>query len=236
MGRIIRVPPLRPVSFPVTGSPAYGVESGLFRGAAGGGAPAGPITLETEASSTSGSSTNHTVTLPGSLVVGRILIVVVALRANTSISFPAGYTEFLSEGSNSVTDVAAGYRFVDGTEGASLTVTSGLGRAGAHWVGQYSGNHASAAPESVSGEGLDSPPITPTWGESDFFVIAGQGYEGVESPVAPAGYGTVTNQANDGALAVAGLLLEAQTSENPGAWSGMGLGRVVFALAIRPAA
>ena len=35
MGRIIRVPPLRPVSFPVTGSPAYGVGSVLFGGTSG---------------------------------------------------------------------------------------------------------------------------------------------------------------------------------------------------------
>jgi hypothetical protein len=165
------------------------------------------------------------------------MIAIVSLRANVTITFPAGWTEFMSEsGVSSVSDVAAGYRFVDGTEGANITVVSSLGRAGAHWVGQYSGAHASAAPESVGGVGgLDVGAITPTWGESNFFAIAGQAYEGVESPVAPAGYGSVTNQANDGALAVAGLLLEAQTSENPGAWSGMGIGRVAFVLAIRPA-
>src|SRR5438128_859738 len=101
-------------------------------------------TVASTNTSTSASSTTHTVNLPASISSGDLLLVVFGGNANTTLTWPSGYTEFAT-GSSVLCNAA--YRFADGTEGSTISVTSGATVAGSHQSFRFTGAHASTPPE-----------------------------------------------------------------------------------------
>lgn len=76
--------------------------------------------VNASAKSSASNSNNITITLPGSLVVGNLLVVWIATNNSFVISPPAGWTTF---NGNSASDVCLFYRIITGTEGASANFT-----------------------------------------------------------------------------------------------------------------
>lgn len=128
------------------------------------------MTFPTHASSTSGdcaASATRTLTLPGSIASGNLLLALHAGGTSGSATWPAGWTELFD---TSATQIA--YRQCDGTEGASIDITySTTTRASVYQVHLFTGGtfrnpeHARTShSNTVAG---DPPNLTPTWGASD---------------------------------------------------------------------
>ncbi|RUU29775.1 hypothetical protein [Mesorhizobium sp. M6A.T.Ce.TU.016.01.1.1] len=187
--------------------------------------------------------TSHTVLLPASITVGELLIIVITLGgASTTLSTPAGWNQlFKVEGSSRTS--AGYYRVATGSEGASVSVTSGATRKSRHQsfrISNYQGTPEATAANSLS-TNPDPPTLTPSWGSDDVLWIAFEGHRGgTSSPTtaAPSGYtnfatGTTTGAANDDAVCSTARLTSVASSENPGVFTVVNSNWVAATMAIR---
>lgn len=75
------------------------------------------------------SGTSHSLNLPGSISSGDILLAVVRCPGATTISWPAGWTEWQQSNADASDDeTSIAFRYADGTEGATITITLGTAR------------------------------------------------------------------------------------------------------------
>src|SRR4051812_31737652 len=96
------------------------------RAASGGGGGAAPQVAGSNSSQNDTASTSHSVSLPATIVSGNLLLVIMNC-ANTSITTPSGWTlEHSRSGVNGAAAVLS--RIADGSEGSTLSVTTGSGR------------------------------------------------------------------------------------------------------------
>lgn len=188
-----------------------------------GGAADVPISFSITTDSGDVSNVNtHPVTLPSVTSANRLVIFGCA-SSSTSHTWPAGWNEIIDS------NVAAGaWRDCDGSEGASINVTSsGSSRMG--WViYKFTGAASGIAPEVstvASSAGSTTPDpnsLSPSWGNANAVWIA---FAVMNSGTSvfngfPSGYtntGTV-DPSGSGQLAYASKTLQA-SSENPGAFS-----------------
>jgi hypothetical protein len=192
------------------------------------------------ASNTSQESTatdTHTVSLPGSISSGDLLLVFMAVDAGSApfTSFPAGWTEIkdASETQDFVT-LAVAYRVADGEEGASISVTTTPSAQSAHASYRITGHDSANAPEISTGASGDSntadpDSLTPGGGSKDYLWIAICAVDGSGSTgpwavtAAPSGYGNLVSSesggATDGATIGLARLENTASSEDPGTFS-----------------
>lgn len=122
-------------------------------------------------------TTNHVVLLPLNIVAGDLVIIAMTLAAGTTFTMPAGWTTLEN---NIGASIGTGliYRECDGSEGASITVTS-VGSVQIQSVALKIKGHASGvAPEkgtlvAATTANPNPPAVTPSWGSMDnlFIVI-----------------------------------------------------------------
>ena len=159
-----------------------------------------PDWISTTESGHSTQVTDHTVTLPGTIAVGDLLILCFGRNGGAqTITWPNGWTEVFQ-------NVAAGegaglaYRRADGTEGASVTVQTSASSISAHHVLRI--QNYQGTPEFAYTNGEDAnpnpPSLTPSWGSKQTLWIAGfgggqAGQEGVAVSGYPASYGNTDN-------------------------------------------
>jgi hypothetical protein len=101
-----------------------------------------PELVASATSVTSTNATSHTVSLPSGIAAGDLLVVIAAFDGVPTVTWPAGWTNQSSGSHTSSTirhEVRA--RVADGTEGASISLTTGVGEQGAFWAGRFK-NHA----------------------------------------------------------------------------------------------
>ncbi len=196
-----------------------------------------PTVVTQSEGSTATDTTAHVITLPSGIVSGDLILIVLSVDmsgSDNSFTWPAGYTELFDDSAGSKDcSFTAGYRFADGTEGATITVTSTQTEDDAWEAWRISGAHASTAPEVGSfANGEDTAPeppnLTPSWGAEDtlWFAIAVRNVGSTNTYTGfPANYTDVTgNEVNSTTgsaaanLGTAGRNLNA-TSENPGAFT-----------------
>lgn len=196
--------------------------------------------IETTAQGNTAASTSHTVTLPTGIVSGNLVLIffshIDATAQGNPTTWPAGWTE-LSDDENSVASnkpvLSIGYRFCDGSEGASITVTTADNLRAAYIGFRISGNHASTAPEkgtvsidSASNTTSDPPSLTPSWGAKDTLWFAASAVQAnTASPTFPTNYtyssldeDTGLIAATRAALGVGARQLNA-TSDDPGTFT-----------------
>lgn len=168
-------------------------------------------------------STSHTVSLPGSIASGETLLVFMSFDGLFStVSFPAGWTVIRSLNSNPSAAIA--WRKADGTEGASITVTTGGSLESIHTSYRITGAaDPTVQPPEVGGDvsGSDTTPnpgsFTPSAGGAAFLWIAWVAVDGAGPITAiPSGYGN--NQSHSIAPVTIGLgdLAKHEATENPG--------------------
>jgi hypothetical protein len=198
-----------------------------------------PVVAGTNTSATTSASTSHTVSLPGSISSGNLLIAMVSGfygsgGTGVDISWPGGWTEFFEQDADSGTlhlAVAGAYRQADGSEGASITVTTNLSVLAAHNSYRITGaaNPASQPPEvatvpyTSAGNTINPPSLTPTGGAKDYLWLAVAGWRrtGVNYSSGPTNY-TDRIEGNSGGTA-SGTKLDSfrrslnASSEDPGA-------------------
>ena len=94
-----------------------------------------PIVEATATSTTSPANTLHSVTLPSGIASGNLLLVCFAVEDNAGpnlITWPSGWTGFLTAANSNNVRMAVGYRKADGTEGSTIIITTSLSRRSAH--------------------------------------------------------------------------------------------------------
>ena len=130
-------------------------------------------------------ATSHTVGLPPTIPVGALLLMILACDGSPTTCTATGWTSVTAGGSSANCSVTILYRIADGTEGATVTVTTSASEQLTAWVGILKDHHASAAPEGTSGgvgtaeTQLTFPAaLTPSWGADDtlwFAIVVGDG-------------------------------------------------------------
>jgi hypothetical protein len=146
-----------------------------------------PVVQATNKSATSTAGTSHTVNLPASIAAGDLLIVLLDKGSTAAtVNALAGWTELLDENSGNGLYIA--YRKADGTEGATITLTTSANTRSAEITYRISGaqDPAIQAPEiGTTGTGTsatpDPPTCTPTGGTKTYLWIAVAGMAGEEA-------------------------------------------------------
>jgi len=94
--------------------------------------------------------------------------------AQPGYTFPAGWTELFKRGAADV-KIAVHYRIADGTEGATINVTTGTAQMSAHTsfrITGYSGVPEAATEGVNTSANPNSPSLVPSWGAQDTLWIA----------------------------------------------------------------
>lgn len=188
-----------------------------------------PTVISTATSVDSAATTNHVVTLPSGRQIGDIVLLNMAARevGGNNHNFPEDWTKHFSVGPSGGVHTAAGWRVMNGTENATVTITTNVSnreastasliRGGALVVAQSNNLHgfgADANPDNAGSTVADAQDIL--WvmssAEDSGFVITtpSTGY----GNLATAKSGVVVN--TDIGMSVQFRQLNA-TTENPGA-------------------
>lgn len=191
------------------------------------GGPTGVTVTDTISGSDSGGS-SHTISLPAS-TSGKLIVLFIAINNSGGFTWPAGWTEMF----DAATTLSGAYRYCDGSEGASIIVTSGSSPRACAWAGYaFTGVPGSQNPEAgtaATGTSTspDPPSLSPSWGGANnyWIAVAGGGSNAALQDISayPASYtesqlyaeGTAGG-ANDGWIASA-LRRASGASENPAA-------------------
>jgi hypothetical protein len=136
-----------------------------------------PTIAATATSTNDTATTTQTVSLPTGISSGHLLIAGLTVRNATAFTWPAGWNGLYqanASGNNHRIELA--YRFADGTEGSSISVTTGNAK-GAHFCYRITGMHASQAPEAGTAVNATTttpnpPSVSPSWGAEDNLFIA----------------------------------------------------------------
>jgi hypothetical protein len=167
-----------------------------------------PAVVNTAVTNGSTAAVNATVNLPGSIVAGNTLVVVVRKSGEVGISFPGDWTPGeVSAGDASDDAFGWGYKKADGTEGGTITINGNSSTKYAA-VAYQIGNAADPTvtpPESAalafSASTTPNPPATtPTGGAKDYLWIVAGTWEGEQTspPTFPANYGSSQLSATSG--------------------------------------
>lgn len=198
--------------------------------------PTNPV-IEASAESSSGTTagvTSHVVTLPAGITAGELLLVILAKGSTAAtINALAGWTELLDE--NSANGLYVAYRVADGSEGASITLTSSAATRSAQIAYRISNaeDPAVQSPEigttaTASSTAPNPPSRAVTGGPKDILSIAFLSRSGEEADddtwttAAPASYsGLLQKSAGTSGTNLAGMIAAASrqvttSSEDPG--------------------
>jgi hypothetical protein len=214
-----------------------------------------PVVEATNNNHSDSASTSHTVNLPASISAGDLLVVFFGHKDTAGgATFPAGWTKKTPERTQtgSVACMALAWRWADGTEGATITVTTANNSRNASVSYRISGaiNPSTQVPEE-NGHGEantnspNPPSLAPTGGAKDYlWLTAYASSHGRTLISAPTNYtnavgaGSNSGTGTNVGLGTARRNLNA-SSEDPGAWSVNGTAieeTVSMTVAIHPAA
>lgn len=137
------------------------------------------------------SGTSHTVNLPPNIAAGDLLIIL-ALTGTATLTFPAGYAQLYVN--NSIFHSEGQWKLADGTEGASISVTTSASVTGGWITYRVTGWNTSQNPEcpamatGSTGTSSDPPIVSPSWGSDDNLYIAVSERSNSDNPTFPSGY------------------------------------------------
>jgi hypothetical protein len=155
-----------------------------------------PAVQDTNTSGESSDVTNHTVNLPANISAGDLLIVFFSRDNSGSVNWPTGdgWASIFHQENGTANALDIGYKIADGTEGATITVTTPSSTQSAHISYRITGHDYGRAPEvstGVTGNGTSPDPdsLTPTGGAKDYLWIAVEGnVNGDEVSAYPSNY------------------------------------------------
>lgn len=130
-----------------------------------------PVVAQTSSHRLDTTQTSHTYTLPTGISAGD-LVVLTFSTIDATAAWPAGWNELFNTLSTAVTRHTAAYRFCDGSEGASITVTTNNARQSTGNGYRVTGADVSTPPEvgtpATGNDTLPNPPnLGPSWGAED---------------------------------------------------------------------
>lgn len=110
--------------------------------------------------------TDHTVNLPANIVSGNLLLVFFASHGAPTITFPDGWVQLFQTANSNLHKFGCWYRIADGTEGATIVVTTSVAEAIAYTSYRITGySETPEAGVSVIGTSAnpDPPNLTASW-------------------------------------------------------------------------
>lgn len=113
--------------------------------------PSAPTVAATNHGNSGAAGTSHTINLPASIAVGDLLVVAFAALGNPTITWPAGWTAIREDTSGGNTPrLSIRFRVADGTEGSTISITTGTSVGSAHLSWRITGHRANvnAVPQS----------------------------------------------------------------------------------------
>jgi hypothetical protein len=199
-----------------------------------------PVVQATNTSVTTPAATSHVISLPAGIVSGNLLLAIFGIGGNTVGSWPAGWTELWgTELPASVGRLECRYRIADGSEGATITVTTSGALTSSHTtyrIDTFSGNAPVAGTTATATSTNANPPsLTPSWGAKDTLWIAVAGVSGSAPSAAPANYTNLLTAATPTTLGSARRELNAAT-EDPGVFTSANDQWAANTIAVEPAA
>lgn len=172
--------------------------------------------------SNNGAGTTHTVSLPASIAAGEELRIFLNFNADPGTVSASGWSFTAVDQNATNAALVCGYRTADGSEGASVSVTTTNARPSAHSSYRISGA-ASGTPTrgtAATGTSAAADPPSASFTSGDVLVIAACGVKsGTLVSAAPAGYSNL--QADAGGTAGLGTAEKTLTgsSEDPGTFT-----------------
>jgi hypothetical protein len=145
-----------------------------------------PSVAATNGGTTSPSTYNHTVNLPSGIASGNLLIALFGTTSAATPTFPAGWSQLFFTSNT----FSAWYKIANGTEGASITVTTSSSVQSAHItyrITGYSGTPEVGTSATGSSANPDPPNLSPSWGAANTLWIA---CEGITGPYTVSSYPT----------------------------------------------
>jgi hypothetical protein len=208
-----------------------------------------PVVSSVANSNDTANTLSRNATLPASIVAGNLIVAFIAAdlaSSATTITMPAGWTDKATQQFGSVVRCSVFARVADGTEGATVTITTSASEACAwhfynisSWFGAAAGCEV-GTPAAAGSTNPDPPSLTPSWGAADTLWLAGAGNDGnVAVTAGPASYTNFVNTrwANTAGCGVSSARRELNTAtENPGVFTMTTEQWVAHTVAIRPAA
>ena len=217
-----------------------------------------PVVAGTNTSTTTTASTSHTLSLPGSISSGDLLIAMLAATNQgtaTNVSWPSGWTEFYeadASAGNGHQAQAGAYRQADGTEGSTITVTTNNSVTSAHNAYRITGaeDPATQAPSvatatfTTNASNIDPPNLVASADGKDYLWLAVASWRRTDRTLTgtPTNY-TNTIQSSDGGGNTGTHLASVRRSlfagsENPGVFSlnNSTNRRIGVTIAVHPAA
>lgn len=200
------------------------------------------------------STSSHTLNLPSGIAAGNLLVAVFHVNVDVAASFPADWSFIVNKTDTGAQRVFIYAKIADGTEGSSITVTTGATACRGEYrtmrfTGAYGSVSATLIPAGLAGSytntnNPDPPSLDPSsWGAEDTLWYAIEaGNDNTKTVVSyPTNYSNGVQHTSSGGtggqLALASRQLNA-SSEDPGTFtlsSGGGSRTIGFTLAIRPA-
>lgn len=181
-----------------------------------------PTVVNTNTSVTTPASTTHTVSLPASIVAGNLLMIFFATADIPSITTPANWNLLRNkqETLGGTTQQSIFYKVATGSEGATVSITTGTSFRSAHatyQISDYSGNpQASTGASGITGN-PNPDTLTPSGGSQDYLWIVCGTCRSQTFSSAPTNYTNLVTIATSSQVAVgtARRSLNA-SSEDPG--------------------
>ena len=209
-----------------------------------------PTVAATATSIDNANDTVQTVSLPGGIVSGDLLIIQLAgNNPSATTTVPTGWTRLFPDTviPSGQGMVAQFYRQADGGEGGSVDVITSANSKTGHTAYRITGheNPATQAPEVSAGASAtsttpDPDSLTPTGGAKDYLWLIATGWDGNPTPVSsPANYSNEISASPTGNVVMRTMERQLNaSSEDPGSWDTSPLSNewAAWTIAIHPPA
>ena len=147
-----------------------------------------PTIAATNTSTVNTETTSHTVNLPSSIVSEDLLIVFFEAYSSTAsptVTWPSGWTQLFQTAHSTYYTFTAAYRVADGTEEATISVTTSSNSVSAHDAYRITGyGVVPEAGTTATGSNVtppDPPSLAPSWGTWNTLWLAVTGYGTISS-------------------------------------------------------
>lgn len=187
-----------------------------------------PAVAGTATSTTTGNSNSHTINLPASIAAGNLLLACGAFDFDPGlVTWASGWTNIIDTDGGITLNVW--YRIADGTEGASISVTSGNTQRSAWLTYLITNWHGTTPPEAATPVANGNPPsVTASWGSAEnLFVpcVTADGNSGDTSALSlPTNYTNLleadSGNTSGGVTAFSARRALSAASDDPGAFGG----------------
>lgn len=151
--------------------------------------------LATNTSVENSNTTSHTISLPSSIVAGQLLVIGFVCNETPTITAPSGFTKLVEkhETGASTSKLAIFYKTATGSEGSTVTATTGDARQSAHFSYRIGAQYVEIPDTTAGSVGNNNEPnsgsLSPASGSQEYLWLSVTGNAGGQTTSGyPSGY------------------------------------------------